>query len=80
MPFAGRLASEAGFVTEIVEHVLETSEVSIRRLNGLARDGVDGRHKRIVVYASATVSAAQLARMLHDAAGRIERTLPREAP
>lgn len=63
----------------VSEQLLETDAVSVRRLNGLVRDFVDGKHKRLLVIAAPTVGDAELVRLLHDAAGRIERTLPRAA-
>lgn len=61
-----------------VELLVETQDVAVLKLNGRPRSGLDGRHKRLVVYAGATVNAVEVARLLHDAASRIEKTLPRD--
>jgi len=66
-------------VTAKTEQLFETEDISIVRVHGPARDPVDGTHRRIVMYVRAGVSERQLATLLHDVAGRIERTLPRVA-
>lgn len=65
-------------MTVKTEQLYETEDVTIRRVHGPARDPVDGSHRRVVMLVRSGVSARQLATLLHDVAGRIERTLPRE--
>ena len=52
--------------------LIRTPNVLALRLNGRPRDPLKGEHKRIVVYAGATMTAAQLAVQLRDAADRLE--------
>lgn len=59
------------------EPVFQSQAVSVWRLNGRARQGVDGRHRLAVVYAGRTVSDGQLVTLLRDVAAAIEKTLPR---
>lgn len=64
-------------VTVLIEQVLVADDLSISRIHGPARDPIDGTHRSVVVLARSVVSDRELARLLHDAASRIERTLPR---
>jgi hypothetical protein len=57
--------------------VFESSEVSISRLAGRPRSGVDGRHKRLVAYVAADASTAEVVRLLREAAEGLSKSLPR---
>lgn len=59
------------------EPVFASKTVSVWRLHGRAREGVDGRHRLVVVYAGRTVSDGQLVGLLREVAAAIEKTLPR---
>ena len=59
------------------ELVYDRAAVSIVRLNGVPRSGVDGRHRRLVAYVAPTVTDAELIRMLREAAEQLAKALPR---
>jgi hypothetical protein len=63
----------------LAEVLLDAGGVVVRRVNGRARDGVDGRHKRAVIYCGATVSSLELAKLLRESADRLERVITAEA-
>lgn len=52
--------------------LIDEREFLVLRLNGIPRDPVDGRHRRLVVYASPTLGSHLVARLLRQAADRLE--------
>ena len=55
------------------EELLATDDVIALRLTGRPRSGLDGKHRKVVVYASATVSRLDLAELLNEAADELVR-------
>lgn len=54
------------------ETLLVTATISAYRFRGRPRDPLDGRHKRVVVFAAADMRPIQLAADLRAAAERLE--------
>lgn len=61
-----------------LETIVETRDVVVLRVNGTPRSAADGRHKRLVAYVHTGTMSYEAARLLHDAASRIEQTMPVE--
>jgi hypothetical protein len=62
-----------GLVTvEQVSVLVDERELLVMRLNGIPRDPEDGRHRRVIVYASPTTGLRDLARRLRLAADRLD--------
>lgn len=57
--------------------LLESASVSLSRLNGRPRSGVDGRHKRLVAYVACDASTGEIVRLLRETAEALAKTLPR---
>jgi hypothetical protein len=66
----------ARVVTVARELLYDRHAVSILRLNGTPRSGVDGRHRNLVAHVAPTVSTAETVRLLHDAAEALAKSLP----
>jgi hypothetical protein len=61
------------------EEIVATRDVAITRLNAQPRGG-DGRHRRLVGYCDATMTTAELVRLLRETAERLAKSLPKVAP
>jgi hypothetical protein len=55
------------------EELIATDDVIAIRLNGRPRSALDGRHRKVVVYATATLTTLDLAEILEETADRLMR-------